>query len=191
MGDGDIQMSEVLGDAAEAGADALYYEDLDADNGIPAQLRAGFGWRRAGVGSAGLDVTHHLSRGYDWMDGLAEGEPVVVRQEREAVTDVQVGGELILRKRYPVRAGFFTSFSSSPDLDPDEPMASSQIDLYGLTASVGSIGENVVANIGLSYVWGAGDAFGSQFDEAGDLQMIVTDSSESGLYAFASTAFRF
>ena len=60
-----------------------------------------------------------------------------------------------------------------------------------MTVSVGSIGENVVANMGLSYVWGAGESFGTQFDGAGDLQTIVTDASEGGLYAFASTAYRF
>ncbi len=190
-GNGTIQMSEVMGDSAVAGAGSLYYEDLDADNGLPAQMRAGIGWRRAGVASAGLDLTHHLSSRYDWMDGEQDGEAVVVRQEREAVTDVQVGGEYVLRKRYPVRAGFFTSFSSAPDLDPDGTSALSQIDLYGVTASVGSIGENVVMNLGLSYVWGNGDAFGTRLNQMEELETVVTDTTESGLYAFASTAYRF
>jgi long-chain fatty acid transport protein len=190
-GDGRVQASEVLGGETEAGADALYYEDLDADNGIPAQFRAGIGWRRPDVASAGLDVTHHLARSYDWMSGTQGGEDIVVRQERESVTDVQLGGEYIVRKRYPLRAGFFTSFSSAPDLNVEQSSTLSQVDLYGLTASVGSIGENVVLNFGLSYVWGEGDALGTSLDEAGDLQLSVTDKRESGLYAFASTAYRF
>lgn len=190
-GTGRIQLSEVQGDAAMTGADAIYYEDLDADNGLPAEVRAGIGWQRPGVGSAGVDVTHHLARGFNWMDGTQDGEPVVIRQDRQAVTDVQMGGEIILRKRYPLRAGFFTSFSSASDLDPEDTSSLSQVDLYGVTASIGAIGESVVLNFGLSYVWGAGDGYGSRFNEAGDLQTVISDTSERSLYAFASTAYRF
>ena len=190
-GSGSFQISEVLGSAEAAGADSVYYDDLDADNGLPAQVRAGFGWRRAGVASAGLDVTHHFSSSYDWMDGEQNGERVAIRQEREAVTDLQLGGEYIVRQRYPLRAGFFTSFSSAPELDPAGDSTINQVDLYGVTASVGSIGENVVMNLGLSYVWGTGDAYGARLNEAEELEVVVTDTQESGLYAFASTAYRF
>ena len=190
-GDGRIQMSEVMGGDEAAGAGAIYYDDLDADNGLPAQVRAGFGWRRPNAGSAGLDVTHHFSRSYNWMEGSQAGESVVIRQKREAVTDVQVGGEVILRKRYPLRAGFFTSFSSAPDLDATDASTPNRVDLYGVTASAGSVGENVIFNFGVSYVWGEGDAFGTRLDAAGDLETVISDTRESGLYAFASTAYRF
>jgi hypothetical protein len=190
-GSGRIQLSEVVGNAAESSADAVYYEDLDADNGLPAQVRTGIGWRRLGVASAGLDATYHFPRSYNWMDGTQDGNAIAIRQKREAVTDVQVGGEYIVRKRYPVRAGFFTSFSSAPDLAVEKPSTPSQVDLYGLTGSVGTIGENVVLNVGLSYVWGAGETFGTRFDEQGLLQTSVIQTHESGLYAFASTAYRF
>lgn len=190
-GSGRVQLSEVIGDSAVSAADALYNDDLEADNGLPAQLRVGLGWQRKGVASVGLDVEHHLARSYDWMEGTQDGEPLVIRQKREAVTDVQLGGEYIVRNRYPVRAGFFTSFSSAPGLDVENASMPSQIDLYGLTASVGSIGENVVLNVGLSYVWGDGDAFGTRLDDAGDLQTDVTTTRERSLYAFASTAYRF
>ena len=190
-GSGRVQLSEVQGDAEVSGADAIYYDDLDADNGLPAQVRAGIGWQRPGVGSAGLDLTHHLARNFKWMDGAQDGASITIRQEREAVTDVQVGGEYILRKRYPLRAGFFTSFSSAPDLDVEKTSSPSQIDLYGVTASIGAVGENVVLNFGLSYVWGRGDAFGSRLDDAGDLRAGIAETSENSLYAFASTTYRF
>ncbi len=190
-GDGRVQVSEVQGAAEAAGAGAVYYEDLDADNGLPARGRIGLGWRRPGVGSAGLDITHHLSRDYDWMSGSQDGETVTIRQEREAVTDVQIGGEIIVRDRYPVRAGFFTSFSSAPDLDPADTSTPDRVDLYGVTASVGSVGENVVLNLGISYVFGDGDAFGTRLDAAGDLETVVTETRERSFYVFASTAYRF
>ena len=190
-GDGTLQASEVVGDSEGGDAGAYYYEDLDADNGLPGGVRVGLGWRRPGVASAGLDVTHHFARDFDWMDGSQDGETVTIRQEREAVTDVQLGGEVIVRKRFPVRAGFFTSFSSAPDLDTADTSTPDQVDLYGVTASVGSIGENVVLNFGISYVFGDGDAFGTRLDPAGDLESVVTETRERSLYVFASTAYRF
>jgi hypothetical protein len=187
-GSGSIQLSEVQGDAAAAGAGAVYVEDLDADNGLPAQLRIGLGWRRPGVGSAGIDITQHLARDFNWMD---DGDAITIRQRREAVTDVQAGGEVILRNRYPIRAGVFTSFSSAPDPDPADSSTPDQIDLYGVTASAGSIGENVILNVGVSYVFGKGDSFGSRLDSAGNLETVVTEVHERSLYVFASTAYRF
>ena len=191
FGRGRIQMSEVLGDAQVADAGAVYYDDLDADNGLPAQLRAGLGWQRPGVGGFGIDATHHWARDYDWMSGGSGDDALAIRQSRRAVTDLQVGGEYVVRQRYPLRAGAFTSFSSAPDLEPDGESTLSQIDLYGVTASIGSEGETVVMNFGVSYVWGEGDALGTRLDDAGELESIVSRTSESGLYVFASTAYRF
>lgn len=190
-GKGNVQSSELLSAQTTAESRANYFKDLDADNGLPAQVRAGLGWKIPLVASVGFDVTHHLSRSYNWMDGTQAGETLTVQQKRESVTDLQVGGEYILRKRYPVRAGFFTSYSSAPDLDVANAATLSQIDLYGLTASVGSIGESVVLNFGLSYVWGEGDAFGKRLDDSGNLTTFISETSESGLYAFISTAYRF
>ena len=190
-GDGRVQFSEVQGDAVVAGADSQYYENLDADNGLPAHVRMGIGWQRPGVGSFEVDVTHHFARNYKWMDGVSDGESITVRQEREAVTDMQAGVEYIFRRRYPLRAGCFTSFSSSPDLDPDDISTPSQIDLYGVTASAGVEGENVVLNFGLSYVWGDGDAFGTRLDEQEFLVTGITGTRERSLYAFACTSYRF
>jgi hypothetical protein len=190
-GQGRIQVSEVLGDAAAAGAGAVYYDDLEADNGLPAHVRAGIGWRRPDTGGFGLDVKHHLARDFDWMDGDQAGERIVIRHQREAVTDVQLGGEWIFRKRYPVRAGFFTSFSAAPDPDPEVASTPKQIDLYGITLGAGISGDNVILNFGLSQVWGSGKGFGTRFDEAGNLQTVVVRSRENALYAFAGTTYRF
>ena len=46
-------------------------------------------------------------------------------------------------------------------------------------------------NLGLSYIWGEGDALGTRLDAAGELESFVSRTRESGLYAFASTAYRF
>lgn len=190
-GSGRAHFGRARGSETVSGAASEYYEDLDAQSGLPAELRMGIGWRRPETASAGLDVTYHFSRSFDWLKGSQDGQETVVRRTREAVTDIQVGGEYIFRKRFPLRAGFFTSFSSAPDVDPDEPSSIAQIDLYGVTVSAGSIGENVVVNLGLSYVWGSGDSLGNQLNEQGALQAFVSQTSQESLYAFASTAYRF
>jgi hypothetical protein len=190
FGDGSAQFSKsTSGEAAEA--ESLYYEDLDADNGIPALLRFGIGWREPGVASFGLDVTHHLETRYDWLSGSVDGAELKYPWKREAVTDVQFGGEYIVNRIYPLRAGFFTSFSSAPEVDPEADGGQSRIDLYGLTASVGIIREHIVMNFGLSVVLGSGDGVGSEFTETGEVVPAITKLTENSLYGFASTAYRF
>ena len=125
------------------------------------------------------------------MEGESGGEPITIHKRRKAVTDVQAGGEYIFRRKYPLRAGCFTSFSSAPGVDPEDEAAPSRIDLYGVTASVGMVGENVVVNVGLSYVWGEGDARGVRFDDQEFLSDARTRTREQAIYAFASTAYRF
>jgi len=190
-GEGRAHVGRVRGSAEAAGSESEYYESLDADNGLPAQIRAGLGWQRADVGSAGLDVTHHFSRNYTWLEGSENGQSIRIEKERDSVTDVQIGGEIIFRKRYPLRAGFFTSFSSAPDVDPEMSSVADQIDLYGVTTSVGIIGENVILNFGLSYVIGDGESVGNQLNDEGNLQAVVSKTSERSLYAFVSTTYRF
>ncbi len=190
-GKGRAHLGEVLGSEEGVASKSEYYESLDADNGLPARMRVGLGWQRPDVGSAGFDVTHHFSRSYTWLEGSQNGETVLTRKERQAVTDINLGGEVILQKRYPLRAGFFTSFSSAPDIDLEVPSVSDRIDLYGVTASVGVIGENVILNFGLSYVLGDGDTAGTQMNEAGEVFAAITKTSERSLYAFASTTYRF
>ena len=76
-------------------------------------------------------------------------------------------------------------------MDPADDAAPSRIDLYGVTLSAGVVGENVVMNVGLSYVWGEGDARGVRFDDEAFLSEERTRTREQALYAFASTAYRF
>ncbi len=190
FGDGSAQFSKsTSGEAAEA--ESLYYEDLDADNGIPALLRFGIGWQDPGVASFGLDMTHHLESRYDWLSGSVDGHELKYPWKREAVTDVQLGGEYIVNRIYPLRAGFFTSFSSAPDVDPEADGTQSRIDLYGITASVGIIREHIVMNFGLSVVLGRGDGVGAEFTETGEVVPAITKLTENSLYGFASTAYRF
>jgi hypothetical protein len=190
-GRGSAQFSAVQAAEGLAGAESVYYEDLDADNGLPALLRVGLGWRRPGVAGFEASLAHHFGRTYKWMDGEQDGERVEVEQRREPVTDVQVGGEVVWRGRYPLRAGLFTSFSSAPGVDPEADADLAQVDLYGATVSAGVVGRSVSFNVGLSYVWGKGDELGVAIDGNGDFVASVNATREKSLYAFASTAYRF
>jgi hypothetical protein len=72
--------------------------------------------------------------------------------------DFSLGGEYIVAQRYPIRFGFYTGFSSIrvPD-DPDNTdMITADVDMYGITFSVGRRSENMSVNLGLDYAFGSG-----------------------------------
>ena len=107
------------------------------------------------------------------------------------MTDVQAGGEYYLKGRYPLRAGAFTSFSSAPDVDPQDSLALPQVDLYGLTASTGTESEHLAINLGISYIFGSGDARGNKLINPETLEGTVVQTKERALYLFATTAYLF
>ena len=186
-GSGKWQESAVRSDEDVQGKGSIYMDDLDAENGLPAQIKFGLAWQKPKSIGFGVDVTHHFSRNYDL---LSNGEDSLERR-RESVTDVQAGGEYYVKGRYPVRAGAFTSFSSAPDVDPQNSLALPQVDLYGLTASAGMGSEHLVINMGINYIFGSGDARGTSLASPDTLQGVVVSTKERAIYLFASTAYLF
>jgi hypothetical protein len=184
---------EMQGNDSQSGRTAWGYtvDNVEADNGLPAQVRAGLGWGIARKYGAALDVIHHFSREYDALSGTVDGVPVKWKRDREAVTDVSAGVEYYVRDCYPIRAGVFTSGSSASELDPNDVSTPARVDLYGVTCSVGSEGEHVVVNLGTSYVFGSGEDFGVQMAEDGTYRSVVVDTKESMLSVFITTAYLF
>ena len=116
---------------------------------------------------------------------------MAIRQHCREVLDFSLGGEHYLRRKYPVRAGFFTSRSAAPDPVADNTDEAGQIDLYGLTATVGVEMKNAASNIGLNYLWGEGRAIGWGTDAAGEIVNTVSDSDETHLYVVFNTQYYF
>ena len=175
-------------------SDFAYADNMDSRNNIPAKMVFGLGWEKAGTAAFGIDVSWHLANSYNRLYGTFDrtGEPAISKYRNEAVVDVSIGGEVYVYQRYPIRTGFFTSHSAAPDVDVHSMDYPAQIDLYGITASVGRESEHVNMSVGVNYVLGSGDDYGyTANNETGEYDQIVVDANEKQFYMFFTTAYLF
>jgi len=169
----------------------LYADNLEVENMIPAKFVLGIAREVPGVWAFGVDVTYHLAESYTRLKGTSsDGRELEAPLKRESVLDLNMGGEYVLLGKYPLRAGVFTSRSSAPDLDVEESHYPAQIDLYGMTCSVGATTRNSAVNLGVNYIFGQGDDFGWAFGEATNERVIV-DAREEYLYFIFNTSYYF
>ena len=175
----------------EQKSEVFYANHLSADNLTPAEFTLGIAREVPGVWAFGVDVLYHLATSYTRLSGSDdEGKEVEMQMRRKAVMDINVGGEYVLLGKYPLRAGFFTSQSSAPDLDVNESNLPAKIDLYGLTCSAGTKTKNSAVNLGVNYIFGQGDDFGWANSEEG-AQRVIVDASEQYLYFIFNTSYYF
>ena len=193
LGKGNVTDNAVSGEAGEGDqSEVVDYQDLDAENGMPGAIRIGLTWGSEREWQLAADATYHFSRTIKPLSGRTpEGEPVAIEQHCREVLDFSLGGEYYLHRKYPLRAGFFTSRSSAPDPVADNTDEAGQIDLYGLTATVGVEMKNAASNIGLNYLWGQGRAIGWGTDAAGEIVNTISDSDETHLYLVFNTQYYF
>src|SRR5450759_3111997 len=133
-----------------------YTEDVNTDNQLPTKIALGVGRQVKGDYAFGLDLTYHFPTSYNLQQWQALGQENYARIVRAPVLDLNLGGEYYIQKIYPVRAGFYTGFSSVPEVNVNESYASANVDTYGLTVSVGREVNNVAFNVGLNYIFGRG-----------------------------------
>ena len=166
----------------------LYTTDVRAENYIPLQLAAGVA--KAGENwSVALDAIWHPSANYDLARWTIEGERADQRIHLHSVFDVSLGGEYVVADRYPIRAGFYTAMSAVRV--PDDPEAtdftSSDVDMYGVTFSVGRRSEKMSVNIGVDVAFGNGEDL--NYDDQGDKGRV--DSDRAVILATVSTTYYF
>ena len=142
----------------ENGFDAgIYTSDIRADNYIPLQLAAGVG-KNGENWAVALDAIWHPSANYDLARWNIYGLSAEQRIHLKSVLDVSVGGEYVVAERFPIRAGFYTAMSAvdlPSDLE-DTDFTSSDVDMYGVTFSVGRRSENMSVNFGVDVAFGDG-----------------------------------
>ncbi len=186
---GEVQYQHVIN---KAEGNSFFADDLTVKNNVPMKITAGVGQDVQDVYAWGVDLSWHLPTSFTSLEGRSQtGTNVETRIQRKAVLDVNVGGEYIIRKKYPVRAGFFTSFSSAPDVSVDDPNSLGQINEYGLTCSVGRRSSILDASVGLNYLFGSGDDLGYDMDAQGDLVRKVVTAREQRIYIFFNTSYHF
>ena len=137
----------------------------------------------------GLDAIYHPSRTFDLMRWNIHGVPVSQSIHLHSVLDVSLGGEYVVAERYPVRAGFYTAFSSIrvPDDPESTDFITTDVDMYGVTFSVGRRGDNMSVNFGFDYAFGDGHDLGNGRD--GDKSR--SDCDRYVLLATVSTTYYF
>lgn len=165
-------------------------KDMESRNRIPTKISLGAAWRKPRLFTLEGNCSYHLptsSRpltGEDTWTGL----PVSFRLTREGVVNFNLGGEYYVRENYPVRAGVFTNLSSSPGVDQSDPEGSrDEIDMYGVSFSVGNESEHTTISVGVNYVWGKGKTLGV----GENFQPTVVDEREAHLFVFLSSAYIF
>ncbi len=173
-------------------SDSFFADNMAVKNNVPMKMTVGVGQDVTDVYAWGLDLTWHLPTSFTSIEGQGStGTNVATSIRRKAVLDVNLGCEYVFQKKFPVRAGFFTSFSSAPDLDINDEDSLGQINEYGLTCSVGRRSSILDANIGLNYLFGTGEDLGYDIDDQGSLVRKVVSAREQRVYLFFNTSYHF
>ncbi len=183
--DGTLSFNMVEGAGGANGG--LYSTDVRVDNYIPWQLAVGVGKTEPGVWGFALDAIYHPSKTYDFMRWNVEGFPLSESVHLHSVLDVSLGGEYVVAGRYPIRAGVYTACSSIrlPD-DPSETnFVSSDVDMYGVTFSVGRRNERMSVNFGIDCAFGSGH----DLADGGDGAKTRTDCDRRVVLAMVSTTY--
>jgi len=171
-------------------------DNMDAQNRTPAKFTAGIGWEKEKSYGVGFDVSWHLANSYNRLSGTLDesGEDVYAKYINQGVVDMNVGAEYYILNAYPIRAGFYTSRSSAPDiqLENEGEGYPGQINQYGLTASVGRELENVNMSLGVNYIFGDGNDYGYTIEKETDkvVRSVIT-SYEKQFYIFFNTSYMF
>ena len=167
----------------------VYSTDVKANNYIPWQLALGVGRTVPGKWGFAFDAVYHPSASYNLMRWNINGVRLNERVHLHSVLDVSIGGEYIFAEHYPVRFGVYTAFSSTevPN-DPDSTnFITSDVDMYGVTLSVGHRSDNMCVNFGLNFAFGSGHDLTT--DDVGDSSR--SDCDRCILLATASTTYYF
>ena len=165
-----------------------YTTDVRADNYIPWQFSAGVG-KSGNDWSVELDAIWHPSAHYDLARWNIDGLRVEQALRMHSVFDVSLGGEYIVAERYPIRAGFYTAMSAVriPEDTSSAQFFMSDVDVYGVTFSVGRRGANMSVNLGVDCAFGNGQDL--DYGDGGD--KVRVDSDRCVILAIVSTTYYF
>jgi|GEM_PF-2425140 len=181
--------ASVVGDDDDVEGDELdrveYYTDdynIKVASYEPMNFRVGAAYIWHDIFALDVDVTTHLPMSYKSISGdpvakrrfPADGpenmsaspnwfDPGIIREvEREPVVNFNIGWEYIIDATWTIRNGFFTDFSSSPDVKPSIDPQQWKINRYGATLAGGFKHRGYDISIGVMGTYGRGTA--SVFD---------------------------
>lgn len=195
-GNGEYEANESYNYNGKMENNFIHADNMNAEYRIPVKFTVGAGWEKEKVCGFGLDVNWHLANSYNRLSGHSDinenNEPLTAEYVNQGVVDVNLGGEYYIASAYPIRAGFYTTRSSAPDVDLEKEDYPAQINEYGVTFSIGRELEQVLMSVGVNYVFGSGDSFGYTVDpDTQEVVRAVTTAKESQFYLFFNTSYMF
>ncbi len=176
-------------DILSANGLGIYSEDVEADNYIPWQFALGVGKTVPGKWGFAFDAIYHPSTHFEIMKWNFGGFEVEQTMHLRQVIDVSLGGEYIVAENYPIRAGIYTAMSAVrlPDDPESTDLSTSDVDMLGITFSVGRRSENMSVNLGIDYAFG--DGHDLTYDDSGN--QIRTSCDRDVFLATVSTTYYF
>jgi hypothetical protein len=169
----------------------------------PANVRLGIAYERRLKYTLSLDLTYYAPVNYELITNVSQEArsrlPFNPQVTRGSVANVNLGGEYLVIREVSIAAGFFTDFSSAPQIRPLPTRDQSPyVNLIGFTLALGYFGEHTLSRIGFLYSFGKGYDVIPQGGRNVD-QVLGTATQkfdrvsyqQSFLYVFLSSSFRY
>jgi long-subunit fatty acid transport protein len=142
--------------------------DLEIESNEPFRVSLGIAWEQPRHWTMALDLRIHgaVSEYYPlWRRGpdgqMAPDATLGGRQARDLVVNVSVGGEYHLTPSLALRGGFYTDFTSVPELRLDgERSLAGRVHLWGLAAALAWVTEKTSLSLSVNYAFGFGETLG-------------------------------
>ncbi len=169
-------------------------------------VRLGASYARAYKYTFSADATYHAPVSYDLMRPKAKDRaafesfsgrlPFSPHVRREQVLNVGAGAEFLIVREVSLAGGVFTDFSSSPKIAAvpthDQPP---DVDLIGMSMSVGYFGAHTLSRLGVMYSFGTGHDVIPESDldrlTSGAQTFRRVEYFQSFFYVFLSSTFRY
>lgn len=144
-----------------SGLTETYQPNLTGDSRLPVHGRLGVAYRVIPDLLVSADLSLWGTVRYSLVDGAnAQGRlPNFVNDiQRNGVANLNFGGQYTLARKYLVRAGFFTNFSSAPGIDSGTEPQLDNVNLYGVTVGLTLPSEHTETTFGTMVSFGDGQS---------------------------------
>ena len=133
----------------------------------PLSVRVGIAYEQRHHFLIAADASFHAGVTFDPIALPDASDPTTARVDRVHVTTIErapvvngnIGGEYFVHRKWNVRAGFFTNFSSAPEVVVAPQTQLAHLDGYGVSAAVGYFSAaNYELSLGVVYSFASGSA---------------------------------
>jgi len=173
-----------------ASSQQVVLDGLQATPSLPWRASAGFAWT-SGTLTLSADVIVLGAREvHDDPNFADRGADRWVK--RNMVVNGAAGIEYVVADSFPLRAGVFTDFASSPSPPNPAYVDTAHVDRYGGSVSIGYSTAHTSSDLGLNVSLGSGQDFGTnQLGTTATANTKLSSLSQVLCYLFLGTSYRF